>query len=120
MNKIQKSAFKLKFHKDMKLNYRGSYEKDFLDFCFVNKIIVSEFKDELYYTYNDKNHRYYPDFYHEKTNTIIEIKSRYTFDCDYEINLLKEKCSMEKDYNFLFIIDKDYNKFINYISSLPI
>ena len=115
MNKIQKSAFKLKLH-DMKLNYRGSYEKDFLDFCFTNKIIVSEFKDELYYNYNDKNHRYYPDFYHEKTNTIIEIKSKYTFEFDLEINLLKEKCSIEKDYNFLFIIDKDYNKFINCIS----
>lgn len=117
MNKIQKSAFKIKFHKNMKLNYRGTYEKDFLDFYFLNKIIISEFKEELYYDYNNKNHRYYPDFYHEETNTIIEIKSRYTFECDYEINLLKEKCSIENDYNFLFIIDKDYNEFIDYISS---
>lgn len=120
MIKIQKSGFNLKFHENMNLNYRGSYEKDFLDYCFLNNIIVSEFKDELYYINNSKKHRYYPDFYHEKTNTIIEIKSKYTFECDYEINLLKEKCSIEKDYNFLFIIDKDYNKFINYISSLPI
>jgi hypothetical protein len=116
MNKIQKSGFNLKFHENMNLNYRGSYERDFLDFCFLNNIIVSEFKNELYYIHNNKKHRYYPDFYHEKTNTIIEIKSTYTFECDYEINMLKEKCSKEK-YNFLFIIDKNYNEFVSYISS---
>jgi hypothetical protein len=115
MIKIQKSAFKLKFHEEMKLYYRGTYEKHFLDFCFLNNINIIQFDKELYYKYNDKNHRYYPDFYHSESNTIIEIKSRYTFDFDYEINKLKEKCSKEK-YNFLFIIDKNYEEFINYIS----
>lgn len=117
MNKIQKSGFNLKFHENMDLYYRGSYEKDFLDFCFSNNILVSDFKDHLYYSHNNKKHRYYPDFYHEKTNTIIEIKSEYTFESDYDINILKQKCSIENKYNFLFIIDKDYSEFISYISS---
>jgi hypothetical protein len=114
MIKIQKNAFKLKYHENMNFYYRGSYEKDFLDFCFSKNINISLFDDELYYQYNEKTHRYYPDFYHKETNTIIEIKSEYTFQLDYEINLLKEKCSKEK-YNFLFIIDKNYTQFINYI-----
>jgi hypothetical protein len=116
MVKIQKSAFKLKLHDGMNLYYRGTYEKHFLDFCVSNNIKIKDFYGELYYNHNEKIHRYYPDFYHEETNTIIEIKSKYTFECEYEINLLKEKCAKEK-HNFLFIIDKDYIEFINYISS---
>jgi hypothetical protein len=115
MFKIQKSAFKLKFHEEMKLYYRGTYEKHFLDFCFLNNINITQFDSELYYKYNDDTHRYYPDFYHPESNIIIEIKSGYTFECDYEINMLKEKCAKEKS-NFLFIIDKNYKEFINYIS----
>jgi hypothetical protein len=116
MFKIQKEAFKLKFHGEMKLYYRGSYEKHFLDYCFLNKISINSFDDQLYYTHNNRNHRYYPDFYHSKSNTIIEIKSRYTFDFGYEVNILKEKCAKEK-YNFLFIIDKDYKEFNDIIST---
>ena len=40
MIKIQKSAFKLKFHEEMKLYYRGTYEKHFLDFCFLNNMTM--------------------------------------------------------------------------------
>lgn len=115
MIKIQKSAFKIKLHKNTNLYYRGSYERHFLDFCFSNNINISDFKGELYYNYDNETHRYYPDFYHKESNTIIEIKSRYTFNLDYEINLLKEKCARES-YNFIFIIDKNYQDFINYIT----
>ena len=114
MRKIQISSLKLKFHDKMKIHYRGSYEKHFLDFCFDNNIEVSNFEEKLFYEYLGKTHRYFPDFYHRESNTIIEIKSTFTFEKDYDINLLKEKCAKEK-YNFLFIIDKNYSEFISYI-----
>jgi hypothetical protein len=51
------------------------------------------------------------DFYLEKLNLIIEIKSSYTYNYDLEKNLSKEKFSKLNGYNFLFLIDKDYNTF---------
>ncbi len=114
MIKIQKSAFKLKYHEDCKLDYRGTYEKHFLDFCFDNKINIESFNGNITYCYENKIHKYYPDFFHRESNTIIEIKSTYTMNCDLEKNMLKEKYS-KKNYNFLFIIDKNYEDFLSSI-----
>ena len=116
MIKIQKSAFKIKLHEDTNLYYRGTYEKHFLDYCYLNNIEITEFKDGIYYEYDGKIHRYYPDFYHPESKTIIEVKSKYTFDSEYDINMLKRE-SASKNHNFLFIIDKDYSDFISYITS---
>ena len=111
---MQKSAFQLKYHENCKLNYRGSYEKDFLDFCFINNINISSFDNKLFYkTDHGKNHRYFPDFYHKESNTIIEIKSNYTMMKDININYLKRDCALSSGYNFLFIIDKKYNEFLS-------
>jgi hypothetical protein len=46
---------------------------------------------------------------------MIEVKSEYTFNKDLEINLIKEKATREKKYNFLFIIDKKYDEFIKLV-----
>ncbi len=111
---IQKSAYKLKRFENTDLYYRGTYELDFLNFCKTNDIIIKNHKSIEYY-FEGKSKKYYPDFYHEETNTIIEIKSTYTFKKDYEINLTKEKACLEQGYNFLFIIDKNYIKFQNFL-----
>jgi hypothetical protein len=111
MIKIQKSAMKLIYHEDMKLNYRGSYEKDFLDFCFINDIKVSTFDEKIFYKIKNKQHRYFPDFFHKETNTIIEIKSSYTMNLNLDVNILKKERSIESGYNFIFIIDKKYDEF---------
>lgn len=114
MHKIQKSAMKIKYHNNTKLYYRGTYEKHFLDFCFDNNITIESFKGNITYWVENKEHKYYPDFFHVDTNTIIEIKSTYTFEKNYKINKLKEKYSKER-YKFLFIIDKNYNDFLSFI-----
>lgn len=63
---------------------------------------------KIFYISNDDNkkHRYYPDFYIKSTNTIIEVKSVWTYDKDLNKNLLKEKSCLDMSYNFEFKIYK--------------
>jgi hypothetical protein len=112
--KIERNGFKVKKYGNSNLYYRGTYELDFLNYCSKNNIEVINPKS-IPYTFNGRNKKYYPDFYHEKSNTMIEVKSEYTFNKDLEINLIKEKATREKKYNFLFIIDKKYDEFIKLV-----
>jgi hypothetical protein len=113
--KIQKSAFQLKTHNETNLKYRGSYEKDFLDFCYLNKININNFDGNIKYS---KNSVYYPDFFIKELNLIIEIKSDYTYNIDYWKNKLKEMSCLKNNYNFIFIINKDYSKFLQIINNI--
>ena len=60
---------------------------------------------------NGKKHTYHSDFYIDKYNLIVEIKSSYTYNYDIDKNLAKEKYSKLNGYNFIFIIDKNYEYF---------
>jgi hypothetical protein len=51
-----------------------------------------------------KTHRYFPDFYIPKDNLIIETKSKYTYDADIYINILKQKATEELGYNYKLFI----------------
>lgn len=106
--RIQISAFKLKTDSNTNLKYRGSYEKHFLDYCFFKNININNFEGNIKYT--DKN-VYYPDFYLKELNLIVEIKSTYTFDMDYDKNILKETACKKLGYNFIFVMDKKYTEF---------
>ena len=111
--KQQKSGFKLHFHENTKLYYRGSYEKDFLDFCFNNKIIVKQGK-RIKYFFENKDHYYFSDYYIELKNLIIEIKSLWTYNKYLDKNLIKQQTTIKNGYNYLFIIDKNYKEFQKY------
>jgi hypothetical protein len=61
---------------------------------------------EIWYNKNDKNRRYYCDVYIPKTNTIYEVKSKYTYDIDINKNKLKQQACIDAGYNFeLFVFD---------------
>jgi hypothetical protein len=62
-----------------------------------------------------KNKIYFPDFYIPKLNLIVEIKSSYFYNLEEEINLTKKSYSELNNYNFIFIIDKDYSNFLSLI-----
>jgi hypothetical protein len=114
-NKIQKSTYQIRKHKLTGLDYQGTYEKDFLDFCYQHGIAIERglnFK----YKYKGKNKIYYSDFYHRPTNTIIEIKSTYTYSADLKKNLAKERSVIKAGYNFIFIINKLYDNFMGLIN----
>ncbi len=56
------------------------------------------------YFFNNKICTYYPDFYIKSTNTIIEVKSEFSFNYAKEKNLAKEQACLKQGFNFLFII----------------
>jgi len=46
---------------------------------------------------------------------IVEIKSLWWYNENLNINLFKQKQCLNDGYNFIFIIDKDYQIFENII-----
>ena len=106
--KCQKQRFKKYQYGNSELYYQGSYEKDFLD-IYYNKIKITKANPFEYYL-NNKIHIYFPDFYLPDYNTIIEIKSSYTYNKEYEINMIKKDTCLKNNFNFLFIIDKEYTE----------
>jgi len=72
--------------------------------------ILCEVKDinkeigRIKYMFENNEHTYYPDFYIKSTNTIIEVKSHWTFEKEKEKNLAKEQACLQQGFNFEFII----------------
>jgi len=108
--KAQKSGKKIKMH-ETGIMYRGTYEQNFLDFCLSNNINVLK-GNSVKYKFEGKNRIYHSDFLIKEYNLICEIKSKYYYDKYYDKNIAKEKASISEGYDFIFIIDKNYQKFI--------
>jgi hypothetical protein len=106
--KAQSSAYKTYKFEDTNLKYQGSYELDFIKFTRSRNIKI-ENGPSIRYEMNLVNRIYHSDFYLPDFNLICEIKSTYTFNCDYDENLMKQKFAIKSGYNFLFIIDKNYS-----------
>jgi hypothetical protein len=106
--KSQISGKKIKLH-ECGLMYRGTYEKDFLDFCVSNNIEVEK-GITLDYIYNGVKKYYHSDFFIPKLNMICEIKSSYYYDLYKDRNESKKEFTISKGYNFMFIINKNYEK----------
>jgi len=106
--KQYRSATILRYFENTKIYYQGTYEFDFLKNYYnigIKKI------NSIKYHFENKDRIYFPDFYHEPLNLIIEIKSDYTFNIDLDKNLAKQKSCLDKGYNFIFIINKNYENF---------
>ncbi len=115
--KAQATAYKTIKYKDTDLKYQGSYELDFIEYCISNNIHIENGPSIQYYM-DGKNRMYHSDFYLSKYNLIVEVKSTYTYNDDYDENILKRQFSIESGYNFLFIIDKDYKEFEKIINDI--
>jgi hypothetical protein len=107
-SKTIKNSFKINKYKDTELYYQGSYELDFLQKYYNMGI---ENCKSIKYLYKNKQCIYFPDFYYENLNLIIEIKSDYTYKLHLEKNLAKEKFTKELGYNYIIIKDKNYTEF---------
>lgn len=88
------------------IKYQG-YEHYLLDELLLEykeDEIITERKEipEIWYIGKDnKTHRYFPDIFIPKTNTIYEVKSEYTLNIDLETNNLKFEAVREAGYNFV-------------------
>ena len=113
-----KSSFRMKKYKNTDLYYQGLYEKDFLDLC--EKLNILKFVKRgctIRYNMNGKDLIYFPDFYIEKDNMLIEIKSSYWYNVHKEKNIIKERTCKELGYNYLLILDKNYTDFLSQITT---
>lgn len=110
--KIFEKSFKIEYD-DNGLSYQGTYEKDFLEHCKELGLIhlISKPESIKYLEKDDKRCYYHPDFYIEKLNLVIEIKSKYWWKIHKENISLKEKSTKEQGYNYIMIMDKDYKEF---------
>lgn len=111
--KSQISGKKIKKH-TCGLFYRGTYEKDFLDFCLLNDIKVEK-GISIKFNFNNKRKVYHSDFYISNKNIIVEIKSSYYYDKYRLMNEIKKEETIKNGYNHIFIIDKDYTQFLKIV-----
>ena len=91
--------------------YEGFAINDLLDSGYLEDDIITSNRDIEKFTgkiwYNDsenKRRKYYPDIYIISENKIIEVKSKYTYDSAYSINIRKRKSCLDLSLNFNFWI----------------
>jgi hypothetical protein len=112
IHKKQHSGYIQKHHISG-LHYRGTYEKDFIDYCLIHNIEIENFNGTINYFFDGKNRKYFPDFFIRKLNMVIEIKSLYIYERDKEKNEAKKEATINSGFDFKFIINKDYSFFVN-------
>lgn len=111
---LPNKRYKILFDERFELYYQGTYEKDFLNFCFNNNIKISKPK-YIKYIFNEKEYKYFPDYYINALNLLIEIKSDYTFEVQKEKNIAKQNYSIKNGFKHIFIINKNYKDLIKRI-----
>jgi hypothetical protein len=70
----------------------------------ISNTEIEKHTGKIMYTHNEKLHRYFPDMFIVSENKIIEVKSRYTYEKDIEINNLKKRACLDAGFDFEFII----------------
>ena len=105
---LPNKRYKIKYDDRFKLYYQGTYEKHFLDFCYDNNIIITKPK-YIKYLFDDKEYKYFPDYYIESLNLLIEIKSDYIFEVQKNKNIAKQIFSIKNGFEHIFIINKNYD-----------
>lgn len=78
----------------------GGNEEDIL----ISKSDIKEKIGIITYIQNEKQHRYFPDFYIISSNTIVEVKSKWTYEMDIENISLKQNACISNGFNFNLII----------------
>jgi hypothetical protein len=76
--------------------YESQWELAFIKFCLTNDIQIERNKKGFTYWYQDKKHKYYPDFYLPEVDQYVEIKNGY---------LLKREKEQEKIKQFVYKLD---------------
>lgn len=89
---------------------------------FALDILLKEYNEEqiktdrtdmpnITYTFNDKTKRYFPDIYIPYKNLIIEVKSDWIYNKQFELNKIKEKYTKEYGYTYeVWIFDRKGNR----------
>lgn len=111
--KNRKSTYERKLYNMSSLNYQGTYELDFINRYFDKYIIENGIT--INYNFMNINSKYYSDFYLPEFNLIVEIKSSWTLNIDKNRNIQKMLESVKCGYNYITIVDKNYDEFNLYV-----
>ncbi len=103
----------VKINKINDLLYQGSYELDFI-LKYKNILNIKNGLSIEYY-FNNEKRIYHSDFYLPDYNLIIEVKSTYWYNKNFELCNAKEEYSKKK-YNYIMILDKNYIEFDEFIN----
>ena len=111
-DKIQKSAFKRKefIFPDGRIEKVQGYEPLTLNYLLTGSInpdmmmLNTKDKPVVSYYYDGCKHNYFPDCYLKDTNTIVETKSTWTWENEFDRNQCKLSASIDAGYNMRLII----------------
>lgn len=81
---------------------RSKYEKMFIDFAehFGYTLSVPQ---KINYIHEGRSRNFYPDFYIEELDLIVEIKSNWTWERQLDLNISKMVCTINQGYDIVFI-----------------
>ena len=103
------------------LQLRSFLECKVCKFLELNNFDFNYESIEIEYLFENKSHKYYPDFYLKDYNLILEVKP-LPKQSDGMV-LAKRQASIDKGYNFMFVSEndlKDYENLIYSIDKLPL
>jgi hypothetical protein len=81
---------------------RSKYEKMFVDFAERYGYTLSV-PSRIEYELDGKSRHYYPDFYLEDFDLIVEVKSNWTWNQHLEMNISKMVYTIQQGYDIIFI-----------------
>lgn len=64
---------------------------------------IENYIGKVFYEHNGR-HRYFPDLYILSNDTVIEVKSKWTYDTQKKINMIKAKTVIKNGHNFQFLL----------------
>lgn len=95
-----------------KIKYQG-YENivinELLKTYNEDEIVFGKNIPEIWYIFENKKKKYFPDLYIPSEELIIEVKSYYTYEKDLEKNLAKKQGCIQSGFNFQFWICSEKN-----------
>lgn len=105
--KSNKSRYRFKEfeYKGIKFTHLQGYEPQGIEYLDkelnidVSKLQHGRNVPKISYIYDNKNRTYFPDFYDKDTNTIFEIKSKYTYENMLDLNNKKKLATKQAGYN---------------------
>lgn len=81
---------------------RSKYEKMFVDFAEQYGYTLSV-PHRISYEHEGRSRHFYPDFYINELDLIVEIKSDWTWNQQLDLNISKMVCTIEQGHDIIFI-----------------
>jgi predicted nucleic acid-binding Zn ribbon protein len=125
MQRHRRIAGVYKWSDGAKFDYLGTYELDFL--TYLDKVLGMDSKDilspapvEIPYKFEGKDHFYMPDAFIVPFNLLVEIKGTNKFyqQRDYNKELTKDEAAKKSKFNYVKVIDKNYEELVDVIDKL--